>query len=261
MAPRDRALIRLPEFPVRIPLAVRSPERPASRVARSIPRADRGPGAGSEPGNQRVVAAAGNELPCDPTIRIMQFEHEPGVVIDAAAEAVANAFVPIDAALATTRASAFEPIEGRVRAKSRLLTGFAQRRRRIVGRPAPQKLFDQDRFRGQRGGGSEFGLFDETIGDFGDASSADRADPGDRQQVGDEVMRSLGIGVGKAASTPWYSPRLPRREGEAGEISANIALRLKSLKAAVSMLERGRALRPARKTARRRRRNIRVAEP
>ena len=45
--------------------------------------------------------------------------------------------------------------------------------------------------------GAERGLFEKALGDLGDRAAADRFDAGDREKIGDEVMRGLGIGTGQ----------------------------------------------------------------
>ena len=45
--------------------------------------------------------------------------------------------------------------------------------------------------------GAERGLFEKALGDLGDGTAADRGDAGDREKIGDEMMRGLGIGAGQ----------------------------------------------------------------
>ncbi len=74
-----------------------------------------------------------------------------------------------------------------------------KRRHRIIGRAGDrEKPLDQRAgLARQRVGGAELGLLDETVGDLADGAAADRADAGDRQQIGDERMGRLGIGIGQ----------------------------------------------------------------
>ena len=49
----------------------------------------------------------------------------------------------------------------------------------------------------QRGLRAERGLLEEAVGDLADRAAADRRDAGDREEIGDERMRRLGVGAGE----------------------------------------------------------------
>ena len=51
--------------------------------------------------------------------------------------------------------------------------------------------------RGSRVGAFSADLFEKAVGDLGDRAAADRGDAGDRQQIGDQMMRGLRIGAGE----------------------------------------------------------------
>ena len=130
----------------------------------------------------------------------MQFEHEAGVIVEAAAE-IGGEFdgAHVDAAGGQKAGARFEQIERRAERDfgvGRERAQFARRIVRIAG--------DRQEALDQRAGLArqprrriERRLFEETVGDFGDRAAADRGDAGDREQIGDQMMRRLRIGAGE----------------------------------------------------------------
>ena len=130
----------------------------------------------------------------------MQLEHEAGVVVEAAAERGRELDARnVDAARGEEAGAALEQVErrrerdfglGRERAKLRGgLVGIARHR---------QEPFDQGAgLARQRVGGAERGLLQKALGDLTDRATADRADTGDREKIGDQRARAFGIGAGQ----------------------------------------------------------------
>ena len=108
----------------------------------------------------------------------------------------------------------------------------AARRRPRRDRPRPRGIFRSAC--GSRAGsvlrGAERRLLQKALGDLADRAAADRADAGDRQQVGDQRVRGLrDRSRPSAASTPWYSGARWRRSSVSTSRScASEVLRLKS---------------------------------
>ena len=130
----------------------------------------------------------------------MQLEHEAGVVVEAAAERGRELDArDIDAARGEEAGAALEQVE---RGSERDL-GFGRERAKLGGgfvgiARHRQKFFDQGAgLARQRVGGAERGLLEEALGDLADRAAADRADAGDREQVGDQRARAFRIGAGQ----------------------------------------------------------------
>ena len=112
------------------------PDRKADRGDRRL---------GAEPGEQFVVAAAGDQRPVRRGRRIVQLEHEAGVVVEAAAIGGREAdAADIDAARGEKAGAAFEQIERRLDAKTGRAGERAQFGRGLVGIAGDgEEFFDQ----------------------------------------------------------------------------------------------------------------------
>ena len=158
------------------------------RASRSIhtakPTAEIGSRA-TEPGEQPVIASAGDQRIAGAR-RVGQFEHEAGVVIEAAPERGREAHaLQIDAARGQEAGAAFEQVDGRrQRFRHVAFAGErAQRGRRLVGLAGnAEEAFDQRaHVARQFGADAKRRLFEEAFRDLGDRAAADRVDAGDRQ--------------------------------------------------------------------------------
>src|SRR5882724_12375249 len=80
-----------------------------------------GPGA-AEPGEQAIIAPAGDQLPGGASLRIVQLEHEARVVVEAAAEGGREPDAAhVDAARGQKAGAALEQIERRVELERTIL--------------------------------------------------------------------------------------------------------------------------------------------
>ena len=130
----------------------------------------------------------------------MQFEHEAGVVVEAASERGRELDArDVDAARGEEAGAALEQVE---RGAERDL-GFGRERAKLRGGFVGIARYRQEPFNQgaglarQRVGGAERGLLKEALGDFTDGAAAHRADAGDRQQIGDQRTCALRIGAGE----------------------------------------------------------------
>ena len=105
----------------------------------------------------------------------------------------------VDAARRQKSGAAFEQVERRVERNA----GIARKRAQIGGgfigiaSDREEPLDQAAGLRRQRGTAAERRMLEETIGDLADGAPADRADAGDRQEIGDERVRGVRIGAGK----------------------------------------------------------------
>src|SRR5712691_8736576 len=87
----------------------------------------------AEPGEQAVIAPAGDQLPGGASLRIVQLEHEARVVIEAAAEGGRELDpADVDAARGQKAGAALEQIERSVKLERAILGDSAQLSRRLV---------------------------------------------------------------------------------------------------------------------------------
>ena len=103
----------------------------------------------------------------------------------------------VDAARGEEAGAALEQVERGVDLDVGVARERAQFGGRLVGIAGdPQEALDQQRhFMRQRRLRAERGLFEEAVGDLADRAAADGVDAGDRQEVGDQRVRRLGIGA------------------------------------------------------------------
>ena len=176
---------------------------PRNAASRSIQTAK--PTAGialgaAEPREQPVIASAGDQRPGVACGRIVQLEHEAGVVVEAAAEGGGELdAADVDAARGQKAGAALEQIERGIERDLGVAGKGAQLGRGLVGIAADGEEFLDQRARlpRQRGLRPERRLLEKAIGDLADRAPADGGDAGDREQVGDQRMRGLGIGAGE----------------------------------------------------------------
>ena len=145
-----------------------------------------------------VVAAAGDQRAFG--ARIVQLEHEAGVVVEAAAEPGRELDRPhIDAARGEKAGAGLEQIERRRQRELGVGGERAQFAGGFVGIAAhgEEALDQRARLARQPRSGAERRLFEEALGDLGDRAAADRFDAGNGEKVGDEMMRRLRVGTGE----------------------------------------------------------------
>ena len=152
----------------------------------------------AEPRQQAVVAAAGDERTLG--ARVMQLEHEAGVVIEAAAERRGEMDrAHVDAARGKKAGARLEQIERRRKRelgvggeRAQFAGGFVR-----IAAHGEEALDQRAGLARQPRSGAKRGLFEKALGDLGDGTAADRGDAGDGEKIGDEMMRRLGIGAGE----------------------------------------------------------------
>src|SRR3977135_753395 len=87
----------------------------------------------AEPGEQAIIAPAGDQLPGGASSRIVQLEHEARVVVEAAAEGGRELdAAAVDAARGQKASAALEQIERGVKLERAILGDGAQLGRRLV---------------------------------------------------------------------------------------------------------------------------------
>src|SRR5262249_30998018 len=135
----------------------------------------------AEPREQRVVAAACNELAPYAPVRVVQLEHDTGVIIEATAECGGKADASdVDPPRRQKAGAAFEQIERRIEGDVGIARKDAQLRSGLVGiaddREEPLNecsyLSRQRRLRAERR------LLEEAIGNLTDRSSPDGGNTG-----------------------------------------------------------------------------------
>src|SRR5262245_9846232 len=158
----------------------------------------------------------------------MQLEYEAGVVVEAAAEGGGETDAPdIDAARGKKTGAALEAVERGIERDLVIAREGAQLGGRLVGIAADgEECFDQRARRlRQRGLRPERRLLEKAVGDLADRAAADRADAGDREQVGDQRVRGLGIGAGERRQYALVlGPRMRGADGQSLEIVRQRAL-------------------------------------
>ena len=177
----------------------RLPQAASRSIQTAKPTAGIG-GRAAEPREQAVVAAAGDQLAGSRALRIVQLEHEAGVVVEAAAEGGGEADArDVDAARGQEAGAALEQVERGIERDLGVARERAQLGRRFVGiaRDGEEALDQRARLLRQRGLRAERRLLEEAVGDLADRAAADRADAGDRQEIGDERVRGARIGAGE----------------------------------------------------------------
>ena len=163
----------------------------------------------------------------------MQLEHEAGVVVEAAAEGGGEADAgDVDAARGKKAGAALEQVERGVERDPGVAREGAQLRRGLVRIAADgEEALDQRAgFLRQRGLRAERRLLEKAVGDLAHRAAADGGDAGDREQVGDERMRGLGVGAGERGQHALvFRPRVRGADGEPVEVLRSEVLWLKSL--------------------------------
>src|SRR4051794_17574184 len=158
---------------------------------------DRGDRAGAaEPREQTIVAPAGNQLAGRLRARVIKFEHEAGVVVEAAAERGGEAdAADVDAARGKKAGAALEQVERGVERDVGLAGEGTQVRRSLIGIAADrEELLDQGAgLARQRGLGAKRRLLQKAVGDLIHRASAYGGDARNREQVGDQRMGCIGI--------------------------------------------------------------------
>ena len=164
----------------------------------------------AEPRQQAVVAAAGDQLPGGARTRIVQLEHEAGVVVEAAAERGREADAgDVDAARRQKAGAALEQVERGIEREVGVARERAQLGRRRVGIAADRREIVSISARvslRQRALRAERRLLEEAVGDLADRAPADRGDAGDREQIGDQRMRAPS---GRSRRAPPARPGIP----------------------------------------------------
>ena len=176
---------------------------PSRAARRSIQTAKPTAGIGrraADAGEQAVVAAARDQLAEIARARVMQLEHEAGVVVEAAAERGGEPdAADVDAARGQKAGAALEQIERAVERDAGVLGERPQLGRRLVGlaRDGEEPLDQRAGLPRQRRLHAHGRLLEKAVRDLADRAAADRADAGDREQIGDQRMRGARIGAGE----------------------------------------------------------------